>query len=119
MSQRHLLSPSWKGKLLDYARAIAMVQRARRMCELLSQGHRAEYEREANNDGQSGWDSLENPDWPLVELESDLLIRPVQAEIAKEMLDPRSKENSVVQLNMGEGKSSVSNQVAYSLSQVF
>ena len=95
-----------------------MVQRARRMSELSCQGHRAEYEREANNDGQSGWDSLDNPDWPLVELESNLLIRPVQAEIAKEMLEPRSKENSVMQLNMGEGKSSVSNQVAYSLSQV-
>ena len=116
ISQRHLLSPSWKGKLLDYAQAIAMVQRARRMCELSSQGHRAEYEREANNDGQSGWD---NPDWLLVELESNLLIRPVQAEIAKEMLEPRSKKNSVMQLNMGEGKSSVSNQVAYSPSQVF
>jgi hypothetical protein len=86
ISQRHLLSAPWKGKLLDYAQAIAMVQRARRISELSSQEHQAEYEREANNDGQSGWDPLENPDWLLVELESNLLIRQVQAEIATEML---------------------------------
>jgi hypothetical protein len=112
ISQRHLLSESWKAKLLDYAQAIAMVQRARRISELSSPEHRAEYEREANNDGQSGWDPLENPDWLLVELESNLLIRQVQAEIATEMLQPRSKKNTVMQLNMGEGKSSVSYQVA-------
>jgi hypothetical protein len=112
ISQRHLLNESWKAKLLDYAQAIAMVQRARRISELSSPEHRAEYEREANNDGQSGWDPLENPDWLLVELESNLLIRQVQAEIATEMLQPRSKQNSVMQLNMGEGKSSVSYQVA-------
>jgi len=64
--------------------------------------------REANNDSQSSWNTLENPEWLLVELESDLLIRQVQAEITMEMLEPRSKQNSVMQLNMGEGKSSVS-----------
>ena len=108
LSQRHLLSESWKGRLVDYAQAIAMVQRARRISELSSPEHRAEYEREINNDGQSGWDSLENPDWLLVELESNLLIRQVQAEIATEMLEPGSQQNCVMQLNMGEGKSSVS-----------
>ena len=118
MSQRHLLSASWKGKLLDYAQAIAMVQRARRISELSSRQQRAEYEREANNEGQSGWDPLEHPDWLLVELESNLLIRQVQAEIAMEMLQPRSQQNSVIQLNMGEGKSSVSYQVADALRRV-
>jgi hypothetical protein len=108
LSQRNSLSASWKKRLVDFGQAIAMLQRARRLSELSSQEHRAEYEREVNNDGQSGWDPLENPDWLLVELESNLLIRQVQAEIAMEMLQPRSQKNSVMQLNMGEGKSSVS-----------
>lgn len=108
LSQRHSLSAPWKKKLVDFGQAIAMLQRARRLSELSSQEHRAEYEREANNDGRSGWDPLENPDWLLVELESNLLIRPVQAEIAMEMLQPKSSQNCVMQLNMGEGKSSVS-----------
>jgi len=118
LSQRHLLSASWKGKLLDYAQAIAMVQRARRISGLSCQENRAEYQREANNDGQSGWDPVEHPDWLLVELESNLLIRQVQAEIATEMLEPGSKQNSVMQLNMGEGKSSVSYRVADALGRV-
>ena len=115
LSQRHLLSASWKKRLVDYAQAIAMVQRARRISELSSPEHRAEYEREANNDGQNGWDPLENPDWLLVELESNLLIRQVQAEIATEMLEPGLQQNCVMQLNMGEGKSSVSYGVADAL----
>jgi len=117
LSQRHL-SASWKGKLLDYAQAIAMVQRARRISELSCGENRAEYEREVNNDGQGDWDPMENPDWLLVELESNLLIRQVQAEIATEMLEPGSKKNTVMQLNMGEGKSSVSYGVADALGRV-
>jgi len=108
LSQRHSLSAPWKKKLVEFGQAIAMLQRARRLSELSSHEHRAEYWREANNDGRSGWNPLENPDWLLVELESNLLIRPVQAEIAMEMLQPNSNQNCVMQLNMGEGKSSVS-----------
>ena len=108
LSRRNGLSAQWKKKLVDFGHAVAMVQRARRLSELSTQEHQAEYEREVHNNGQSGWDPLENPDWLLVELESNLLIRQVQAEIAMEMLQPRSKQNSVMQLNMGEGKSSVS-----------
>ena len=108
LSKRHRLSTRWKKKLVDLGQSISLLQRARRLSELSSQEHRAEYEREANSDGQSGWDPLEYPDWLLVELESNLLIRLVQAEIAMEMLQPKSKQNSVMQLNMGEGKSSVS-----------
>ena len=108
LSQRHYLNAPWKKKLVDFGQAIAMLQRARRLSQLSSQEHRVEYEKEVHNDGKSGWNPLENPDWLLVELESNLLIRQVQAEIAMEMLQPSSGKNSVMQLNMGEGKSSVS-----------
>jgi hypothetical protein len=118
ISQRHLLSAPLKGKILNYGQAIAMVQRARRISGLSSQEHRDEFQREASNDGQNGWDPSENPDWLLVELESNLLIRQVQAEIATEMLRPRSGKNSVMQLNMGEGKSSVRCRTLYALRDV-
>jgi hypothetical protein len=45
------------------------------------------------------------PEWLLLEVESGLLMRKVQASIAKHMLAPESGRNSVMQLNMGEGKS--------------
>ena len=40
-------------------------------------------------------------------MENDFLARPVQIQVAKEMLSPSSGRNTVLQLNMGEGKSSV------------
>src|SRR5690606_15239855 len=62
---------------------------------------------ELTNPGHQSWDPLEHSDWLLLEIESNLMIRGTQAEIANEMLKPTSGKNSVMQLNMGEGKSSV------------
>jgi len=107
ISQRSLLSKSWKEELIKYAERLTRVQRACRVSRLTTPEYRAELERELGNSGGIGWDAVSYPDWLLIELESDLLIRQVQAEIASEMLSPRSGENTVVQLNMGEGKSSV------------
>jgi hypothetical protein len=107
LSQRSLLNESWKAVLVEYAERISMVQRAIRISRLTKREYLAEIERELSNPGRVGWDGMSHPDWLLVELESNLLVRQVQAEIASEMLAPSSGKNAVVQLNMGEGKSSV------------
>ena len=50
------------------------------------------------------WDVAEHPEWLVFEVEGGLQIRPVQYDVARKlMLDP----GSVVQLNMGEGKTRV------------
>ena len=115
LSQRSLLSELWKVAFIEYAEAITMVQRAIRISRLTKPEYRAELERELSNAGRVGWDGMFRPDWLLIELESNLLVRQVQAEIASEMLAPPSAKNSVVQLNMGEGKSSVRGLSAYSI----
>jgi len=102
LSRRHLLQENWKEAIVKYAEAITMVQRAKRISKLGQ--NEAEREREVMNTGRIGWDPMKNMDWLLVELESNLLVRSIQAKIAAEMIRPR---NSVMQLNMGEGKSSV------------
>jgi hypothetical protein len=107
LSQRSLLSKPWKEALIKYAEGITMVQRAIRMSRLTKPEYQAELGRELSNPGRVGWDAMTYPDWLLIELESNLLVRQVQAEIASEMLAPGSGKNAVVQLNMGEGKSSV------------
>jgi len=107
LSQISLLSKSWKAVLIEYAEGITMVQRATRISQLTRPEYQAEHLRELSNPGRVGWDGVSHPDWLLIELESNLLIRQVQAEIASEMLAPSSGKNAVVQLNMGEGKSSV------------
>ena len=107
LSQRSLLSEPWKAELVEYAEKITMFQRTIRISRLTKREYRAEIERELSNPGRVGWDGISHPDWLLVELESNLLVRQVQADIASEMLAPTSGKNAVVQLNMGEGKSSV------------
>ena len=106
ITQSHSVKEQWKEVIVEYAKAITMVQRAKRISKLGQT--EAERERELTNTGRIGWDPMENMDWLLVELESNLLVRPIQAKIAAEMLRPATGHNSVMQLNMGEGKSSVS-----------
>ncbi|TKA77752.1 hypothetical protein B0A49_06728 [Cryomyces minteri] len=45
--------------------------------------------------------------WLLLELENNFTIRAIQARVALEMISPSSSDNTVLQFNMGEGKSSV------------
>jgi len=68
------------------------------MAELLS---------ELENPGHQDWDPMCYPEWLLLEVENNILIRQEQAHICREMMLPSSGSNSIVQLNMGLGKSSV------------
>ncbi|KAK7702618.1 hypothetical protein SLS64_009581 [Diaporthe eres] len=55
------------------------------------------------NTGHQNWDPLQRPDWLLMELECDLLIRPEQVQVANAIISPSSGKNSVLQMNMGQG----------------
>jgi hypothetical protein len=46
-------------------------------------------------------------DWLLLQIDYNFIIRPDQREVAEAMIAPKSGENSVLQMNMGLGKSSV------------
>ncbi|KAK2813760.1 hypothetical protein FQN50_000158 [Emmonsiellopsis sp. PD_5] len=99
------LTTRWKHSLVHYGIAISLLQRAERIFKCYNTG--GDMLPELLNTGRQGWDPLTYPDWLLFEIENNLLIRPVQADIATEMMTPSTKANSIMQLNMGEGKSSV------------
>ena len=99
------LRDDWKGCLIEYGLAISHLQRAERLLACI--GNDLELLSELSNPGHQGWDPTDYPDWLLLELENNILIRRVQAQIAREMISPSSGANSILQLNMGEGKSSV------------
>lgn len=99
------LRDEWKDSLITYGLAISTLQRAQRL--VLCAGNDLELLNELKNPGHQSWDTSQYPDWLLLEVENNLLIRPAQAEIALEMISPSSGTNSILQLNMGEGKSSV------------
>lgn len=58
------------------------------------------------NTGHENWSPVDRPDWLLMEIEADLLIRPRQVDVAHQLIHPSSQQNSLTQLMMGEGKCS-------------
>ena len=71
-------------------------------------GQREEFERELSNRPHVNWTPSEHLPWLIFELEMNFTIREIQVEVARHMSEPPvSKENLVMQMNMGEGKTSV------------
>ncbi|KAH7882701.1 hypothetical protein F5I97DRAFT_1984211, partial [Phlebopus sp. FC_14] len=103
----------WRTSLSSLACLGLELQRSGRLLSLAAKNHFEEFYKELENEGCNGWNAEENPDWLLIQaslfssLEGDFLIRPIQVNVAAEMISPQSGHNTAQQLNMGEGKSSV------------
>lgn len=96
----------WRDAIVGYGIAITSAQRATRLLHALSLGPDA-LNNEIVNYGHQKWNPREHPEWLLQEIEGNVMIRPAQYQIASKMIHPPANRNSVMQLNMGEGKSSV------------
>lgn len=106
------LSAEWKAVFVTFGKAITMLQRIERLLKLAHRPDAAaqvtsDFLKELANTGHQEWDPVEQPDWLLIEIENNLLVRPVQADIASQMISPPENKNSIMQLCMGEGKTSV------------
>ncbi|EME77662.1 uncharacterized protein MYCFIDRAFT_84294 [Pseudocercospora fijiensis CIRAD86] len=101
------LSPGWKSCIVKYGIALTEVQRAERLVQLSNPWRAEELANELRNTGHENWSAMDYPESLLIEVESGIMIREVQEEIAGHMRRPSTNNNSVMQLNMGEGKSSV------------
>ncbi|QYS92728.1 hypothetical protein H0G86_000129 [Trichoderma simmonsii] len=99
------LPQTWRRAIVTYARSLTMVQRAERM--LTQQNNHAELIKELQNIGHTNWDPMNYPESLLLEVESGIMIREVQENIASQMRSPPEDQNATMQLNMGEGKSTV------------
>ena len=95
-----------KEAIIQFALAITEFQQHDRIKYYQHSHEMARLEEERNNTGHSNWHPSEYQDWLLLEIESNLLIRKTQVEVASEIIAPRSGECSVLQLNMGQGKTS-------------
>ena len=100
-------SDPWKRVIVRFGVAITMLQRAERLHAWALSKNEADFSREFENPGHCDWDPMEQPKSLLMEIDNDLLIRRVQTQIMSEMMRTSSDGNIVLQLNMGEGKSSV------------
>ncbi|WDK18700.1 hypothetical protein CGRA01v4_09986 [Colletotrichum graminicola] len=102
---RNVTPAAWSECLIQFGTAITQLQRAERM--MASLGDTAALINELQNPGHTNWLPKEFPDTLLLEIESGIMVREVQESIADKMRSPPGNENVVMQLNMGEGKSSV------------
>jgi hypothetical protein len=106
--QRSSLLDPWLEILVNYAINVHDAKRIDRMLRHFYAGPNAGPQLINELQYHRDWKPMEYPDWLLVEIDGDFSIRPAQAELAIEMMHPDGGENAVMQLNMGEGKSSVS-----------
>ncbi|KAK7755219.1 hypothetical protein SLS62_002724 [Diatrype stigma] len=97
-------SVGWQRCLVEYGLALTHLQRSKRL--LAAVGNTNLLLQEMKNVGHT-WNPMSLPESLLLEVESGLMIREVQEKIAAQMRQPDQNLNSVMQLNMGEGKSSV------------
>lgn len=95
----------WKHVIVALALGISNLQAAERLSKAM--GSIQDLIKAVNNLGPRSWDPKTFPDSLLLEVECNIRIRQVQEDIAATMREPPQGQNSVVQLNMGEGKSSV------------
>ncbi|KAJ5724234.1 hypothetical protein N7488_002269 [Penicillium malachiteum] len=94
-----------KKKFARYGCAIAAVQRAERLVKLANSPD--ELIKEIENAGHTNWNVLDFPETLLLEVENRILVRESQEEIAGVMRGSVPGGNYVLQLNMGEGKSTI------------
>ncbi|CAF3941269.1 unnamed protein product [Rotaria sp. Silwood1] len=72
-----------------------------------------DFEKELSNTPHSNWIPSEHLPWLILELEMNITIREIQVDVARHMIQPpmstdkASLKNIVMQMNMGEGKTSV------------
>ncbi|RDA90702.1 hypothetical protein CP533_4956 [Ophiocordyceps camponoti-saundersi (nom. inval.)] len=98
--------PGMKEHLVSYGVLITSQQLLLRMRNASLKGDEARLLEQCLNKGHENWNPMEHPDWLLLEIESNLLIRREQVEVANAIIRPPSQSNSVLQLNMGRGKTS-------------
>ncbi|KAK4169727.1 hypothetical protein QBC43DRAFT_37606 [Cladorrhinum sp. PSN259] len=92
--------------LIDFALAITKLQQEMRLNDAVLAGDVSRFQDEEGNPGHTNWKPVDHPDWLLLEIESNLLIRPGQVDVARATICPASGDNSVLQMNMGQGKTS-------------
>ncbi|KAH9062248.1 hypothetical protein EDB87DRAFT_329798 [Lactarius vividus] len=102
----HTLTDQWKHAITRYAVAFIKYQQSQRLLELSSRHRDEELLREAETICEEIVTAC-SPDWLLIQIDANFLARPLQLEIAREMISPTCKRSASLQLNMGEGKSSV------------
>jgi hypothetical protein len=103
-SYNHKFGKNMREILVAYGVLATNLQRLLRIRHIQAKGDHQKLVQEWQNAGHENWSPLEFTDWLLLEIESDLLIRNEQIDVAHAIISPTTGLNSVLQMNMGKGK---------------
>ena len=104
LEQLRYISASIFENLIVYALIITTLQRFMRMKDAYQKGNIQRIREEQENAGHCNWRPIEHPDWLLLEIDANILIRYDQVEVALATISPASGSNSVLHMNMGQGE---------------
>lgn len=104
LDHHNLLSESWRAVMIEYGLAVTAMHRAQRLVALCDKP--IELNEGLVHAGHLNWSPHDYPETLLLKAESGIMIREIQVSIAEEMMRPPGAQNTVMHLNMGEGKSS-------------
>jgi hypothetical protein len=94
--------PLMKDAIVNYGIAITALQRLNRIRRALQRHDEQALNDELCTPGHEKWSPHVTPDWLLLEIDGDILIRAEQAVVARAIIDPKSG-NRVLQMNCGKG----------------
>jgi len=100
------LAKGTRALLISFGLSITRLQRLRRILNAELGGDHSNAALEWRNTGHGVWNPTEHSDWLLLEIDNNMLIRPDQVEVARAIIAPAEGANSVLQMNMGSGKTS-------------
>jgi hypothetical protein len=89
--------------LVEYGLAITRMQQLFRIEDAFQQKKTQKLYDELDNPGHENWKPYERCDWLLLEIDSNILIRKSQIDVALAIIGPESGSNTVLQMNMGQG----------------
>ncbi|KAG8931671.1 hypothetical protein FRC02_002378 [Tulasnella sp. 418] len=101
------LTGAWRKTLNSLARAVLAFQHACRLSKYMDDWKPEELHSELGSVIEKTEDDEQHSTRLLIQVDGNFLARPTQIDFTREMINPSSRSNSVFQLNMGEGKSSV------------
>ena len=103
-TSNHVFGDHMKEYLTIYAVSITRLQRLLRMKNAHIKRDFQKLREEQKNSGHGNWRPIDYPDWLLLEIDANILIRNEQVDVALSTISPASGYNSVLQMNMGQGK---------------
>lgn len=106
-TSRHMFGKNMKEAIVAYTISITRLQRVLRMHDAHLKQDVRKLREEQINTGHCNWRPFDYTDWLLLEVDANILIRNEQVEVALATISPASKSNSVLQMNMGQGKNRI------------